>query len=143
MAVISVKLDDVRGLEPVPMGWYQVRIMKSTYTTGKLKVDGTERKPFVNVWADIVDGDHKGEKLFFDIVFTEKSLMYSKAFLEALGYPTDKVVDMDSDSWVGMQLMVHVKHKFGADGKPRAECDDYQSLEKAGKEKAFDDEIPF
>ncbi len=127
---------DYTDRSAVPQGTYHVVVDSAEL------VEKPGKTPYVKTVFTIVEGEHKGRKLFKNFTWTEKALPFMKGFLVAINYATDAEVEIDWNEWKGEQLAVRVTHKM-FEGEPQAEVSQYIPLNEAGFSKAEDDEIPF
>lgn len=147
------------GFETKPIGWYHVKIKKSTNETGR-----DSGNPYLKFDMVILDGEYTKSHLFKNLTLTEKALPFLKPFLMAVGCDDDfeidvsktGIVDLDGKMFEGKQLQVHVKHKM-YQGEPQEDVDGFKSIEDAvdtdelgseeetstGAGTGNDEEIPF
>jgi hypothetical protein len=106
------------NFEPPPAGTYNCRIDETTM--------GTTRKgdQMITAVYEIIDGQHKGKKLWDRIVLTKAAEWKLDQFLQALGVASSKKRKgvLDLEEIVGERLTVKVK-QGEYNGNPTAEVD--------------------
>lgn len=109
---MKIDFTKVKGLDPIPVGWYQGSIVKAEETVSK-----SSNNPMINVQWKIEGGKFDGRVIFDSLVFAENTLWRVKRTLQALGYANDFKGDVIPDELVGKSadLQVEIQESEGSD----------------------------
>jgi hypothetical protein len=158
---MSIKVPDLSGTEsvggfdPLPPGWYSIRVDGAQETKSRSETPGVELTMCVE------DPREHANRLLWDTIWiTQASLGFVKQKLEAMGYPIPQGgFDLDPNSLVGRRCRVRVDHET-YEGKTRVKvkgygapdggsfpstpgADDWRTMVQAGQDAKGADDIPF
>lgn len=94
--MLNLDFSSVPSREPLEEGIYNLRIAKVEETTSSTK------NPMLAVEYDVMD--YEGRKLFDNFVLIDKCLWKLKELFDAIGIPTNDIVELDVTELVGYEL---------------------------------------
>ena len=124
--LIDVDLDSI-NTDPIAPGWHVVTIERVEPTRSQ---NGDPQLRVTSMVSDPEDPDYD-RPIFWKTTFGEKSVVFAKMFLEALGYSgqiSGSLRDL-AESLVGRVVEVRVRHRQTVDGL-RAEVAAWRSAEE-------------
>ena len=98
----KINLADVKGLEPIPAGWYDCEIVHSVEGVSQA---GNEK---IELRWKVIQGQYEGRLVFDNLVFTESSLWRVKQALIALGFDAEYKGAVNADDL----LVIHAEILF-------------------------------
>ena len=123
-------LSKVEGRVTVPEGDYRVKVDEIT----------EEQWAALDASDEIIEGDYKGKKLFYNTSLAEQSLWNLRSLLESLGIDDfDGDMELDLDDLVGRELMVTVEHD-SYEGKKQAKVVDFTAIADDDEEEEEEEE---
>lgn len=131
---VSVNFEGVKAFKAVPEGSYVLKI------TGAEKGESSNDNETINWDFEVAKGEHKGAKLWYTTVLTEKSLWKLRELLEAAGQEVpDDEMDIDLDDLIGCELGAIVFHEE-YEGKNRAKIGDFIAADEVDAEDEDEDD---
>ena len=136
---------DANTYEPLPFGWYRVRVEKCTEKKTKAG------DPMYSIEYEVVDGKYTGRKLFDNVVFNTAAFSRAKLICKRLGLTVNGLVDVEPTDFLGKEVMVKtdaIDEYLTGKGEKRTRniipFAGYRSLEEGVEETpAADDDLPF
>lgn len=99
--MINLDFSEVPSREPLEEGVYTITVAKAEETTS------STGNPMIKVEFD-VQGVEGQRKLWDNFVLIPKALWKLKEFFDAMGIPTDNIVEMDVNELVGQTVQAKV-----------------------------------
>lgn len=130
---------DAPTYEPLPVGWYRVKVENCTETLTRAQ------DTMFNIVFIVLDGVYAGRKLFDNIIFSEKCYSRAKLVCKRLGLTVEGTANVEPADLLGKEVMIQTSgfETYQKDGKDRTKnvipFDGYRSL----ADKAADDDLPF
>ena len=129
---------DLSGVETsrraIPEGQYVVSVNDASIETS------SKNNEYIKFEFEVIEGPHKGAKLFHNCSLQPQALFNLKGVLEALGFtiPT-KAFDLDLSELLGLECEVEVGHET-YEGKKKARILEFISPEDEDEDEDADDE---
>lgn len=129
---------DLSGVETsrkaIPEGQYVVSVNDASVETSSKNSD------YIRFEFEVIEGPHKGAKLFHNCSLQPQALFNLKGVLEALGFtiPT-KAFDLDLSELLGLECEVEVGHET-YEGKKRARILEFINPEEAEEDEDEDED---
>jgi hypothetical protein len=126
---------DAPTYEPLPVGWYRVKVENCTETLTR-----TQDTMFGIVFV-VQDGVHAGRKLFDNIIFSEKCYSRAKLVCKRLGLSVEGIANVEPADLLGKEVMIQTSgfETYLKDGNERIKnvipFDGYRSLDNEVDEK--------
>lgn len=96
----------------------------------------------LQVAFEVTSGEDKGNKVFDNLVLTDKALWKFKSLLQILGMKCDGKVNVDLDKLIGKTLDINVTHEE-YNGQIRARVSDFMKPSTASSDDEDEDEDSF
>lgn len=130
---VKVNMEGVEaGMVAIPEGDYHVKVKKIEQKEGE-----SSGKPYLNWELEVIEGSHKGSKLFHTTSLQPQALFNLKSTLIALGESVpNKAMNLDLDALEGGEMRVAVAHET-YEGKKRARVVEVFPLDE-GEEEEID-----
>lgn len=126
-------LSKVEGRVTVPEGDYRVKVDEITEHEGNVA-------NYYKWSFEIIEGDYKGKKLFYNTSLAEQSLWNLRSLLESLGIDDfDGDMELDLEDLIGRELMVTVEHD-SYEGKKQAKVVDFTAIADDDEEEEEEEE---
>lgn len=136
-ATINVDLSNVQeGAKSIPEGSYVVSVVKT-----EIKKSNNSGSDYIAIEFEVIEGKHKGAKLFHNCSLQPQALFNLKAVLAALGFDIPgKAFDLDINDMVGLECEVEVAdEKY--EGKTKSRIVDFLTSDSEdGEEEEDEDE---
>lgn len=129
---------DLSGVESsrkaIPEGQYVVSVNDASME------NSSKGNDYIRFEFEVIEGAHKGAKLYHNCSLQPQALFNLKGVLEALGFtiPT-KAFDLDLSELIGLECEVEVGHET-YDGKKRARIVEFISSEEEDEEDEDEEE---
>lgn len=134
----NVKVD-LSGVESsrkaIPEGNYTVSV-----NDAKIETSSKSSADYIAFEFEVIEGDHKGAKLFHNCSLQPQALFNLKNVLEALGFTIPKkAFDLDLSELLGLECEVEVGHET-YDGKKRARIVEFINPDEEDEDDEDEDE---
>jgi hypothetical protein len=104
----KINLADVKGLDPIPNGWYDAEVVHAEEGTSQA---GNEK---IDLRWKVLAGEFEGRLIFDNLVFTESTLWRVKQTLIALGFDADFKGSVDGEELLGRHAEILVSTQVGS-----------------------------
>lgn len=121
---IKVDLTNVEAFQRVSEGIHRARI----YSIDETQSQGGD--DMLKIAFEVTEGADKGNRVFDNIVLTDKALWKLKSLLQTIGMKSDGKLAIDLDSMVGKQLEINVTHEE-YNGQLRARVAEFLKISSA------------
>lgn len=112
---------DFGKVAPLPEDVYLFVVSEITYQeppAGARNDKGELKAPYLNMRADVVEGEYENKAVFEIFSLSEKALFRLQAFLQALtGDPWDEMAELEPSDLLGMTFKGLVEHQTYTDKK--------------------------
>lgn len=134
----NVKVD-LSGVESsrkaIPEGSYTVSV-----NDAKIETSSKSSADYIAFEFEVIEGDHKGAKLFHNCSLQPQALFNLKNVLEALGFTIPKkAFDLELSELLGLECEVEVGHET-YDGKKKARIVEFINLEDGDEDDDEDED---